>query len=231
MADIKDAVDWKDKAAIWAMIPSVKSAVTRACTAIDKLTDREYTFATPAASNDARRCLLEAFDFCVELHDRWSDLDTQDGKDSASETAEKSLKQYEDKQFEALEKLDKYIAKNAKSSTVPPTSNIETPEPTGEIPKLATYKLLFLEKLTRSKTPSEFRLWVAAFKRFYDASGFGKQSIATQQGYLLQALDAELQEVVSIQITPGIPVFEPAGCLDLLEAEFHSLYTIFNRRV
>ena len=76
MADIRDALDWKDKAAIWAMIPSVKSAVTRACTAIDKLTDREYTFATPAASNDARRRLLEAFDFCVELYDRWSDLDT-----------------------------------------------------------------------------------------------------------------------------------------------------------
>ena len=48
---------------------------------------------------------------------------------------------------------------------------------------------------------------------------------------MLQALDAVLQEVVSSQITPGIPVFEPAGCLDLLEAEFQSLYPIFNRRV
>ena len=121
--------------------------------------------------------------------------------------------------------------KNAKSSTVPPTSNIETPEPTGEIPKLATCKLLFPEKLTRSKTPSKFRVRVAAFQRFYDASGLGKQSIATQQGYLLQGLDAELQEVVSCQITPGIPVFKPAGFLDLLEAEFHSLYLIFNRGV
>ena len=197
----------------------------------DRQTNGEYTFATPAASNDARRCLLEAFYFCVELHDRWSDLDTRDGNDSASETAEKSLKQYEDKQFAALEKLDQYIAKNAKSSTVPPMLNIETLESTGAIPKLATRKLLFPEKLTRSKTLSELRLWVAAFQRFYNGSGLGKQSIATQQGFLLQALDAELQEVVSRQITPGIPVFGPAGCLDLLEAEFQSLYPIFNRRV
>ena len=229
MADIRDAVDWKDKSVIWARIPYAKSAVTRACTAIDKLTDREYTFATMAASNDARKRLLETFDFCVEPHHRWSDVDTRDGNDSASETAKKSLKQYEDKQFAALVKLDKYIAKNAKAWTVPPTSNIETPEPTGAIPKLATCKLLFPEKLTRSKTPSEFRLWVTIFQRFYDASGLRRRSIATQQGYLLQALDAELQEVVSRQITPGIPVFGPTGCLDLLEAEFQSLYPIFNR--
>ena len=229
MVDIRDAVDWKDKSAIWARIPSAKSAVTRACTAIDKLTDREYTFTTPAASNDSCKRLLEAFDFCVELHDRWSDLDTRDGNDLASETAKKTLKQYEDKQFAALAKLDKYIMKNMKASTVPPTSNIKTPEPTCAIPKLATCKLLFPEKLTRSKTPSEFSLWVAAFQRFYDTSGLRQQSIATQQGYLLQALDAELQEVVSHQITPGIPVFGPAGCLDLLEAEFHSLFPIFSR--
>ena len=72
----------------------MKSAVTRACTTIDKLTDCEYTFATTAASNDARKRLLEAFDFGVELHDPWSDVNTRDGNDSASETAEKSLKQY-----------------------------------------------------------------------------------------------------------------------------------------
>ena len=69
MADFRDAVDWKDKRNIWARIPSAKSAVTRACTAIDKLTEREYTFATLAASDEALKRLLEAFDFCVELHD------------------------------------------------------------------------------------------------------------------------------------------------------------------
>ena len=145
--------------------------------------------------------------------------------------AENSLKQSEDKQFAALAKFDKYITENMKASAVQQTSSIETPEQTGTIPKLSTCKLLFPEKLTRSKTPSEFRLWIAAFQRFHDASGLRQQSIATQQGYLLQALYSDLQDVVARQITPGMPIFRPARCLDLLEAEFQSPYPIFNRQV
>ena len=227
--DIRDAVDWKVKRKIWARIPSAKSAVTRACTAIDKHTNCEYTFATPAACRDARRRLLEAFDFCVKLHDRWSDLHIVDSNDSASKKAEQSIKPYEEKQFASLDKLDKYIAKNEKAQTSTPVA--ETPDQTGTVPKLATCKLLFPEKLLKSKTPCEFRLWIAAFQRFHDASGLKQQSVATQQGYLLQALDADLQDVVARQIMPGMPIFRSTRCLDLLEAKFKSLYPIFNRRV
>ena len=229
MADIRDAIDWKDKRKIWARIASAKSAVTRACTAIVKLVDREYTFDTLAASRDSRKRLLEVFDFCVELHDRWSDLDILDGNESASETAEISIKPYQEKQFASLAKLDKYIAENAKAQAM--TSVAEAPDHTGTIPKLATCKLLFPEKLSKSKTPCEFRLWIAAFERFHDTSGLKQQSVATQQGYLLQALDSDLQDVVARQITPGMPIFGAAGCLDLLETEFKTLYPIINRRV
>ena len=83
----------------------------------------------------------------------------------------------------------------------------------------------------KSNTPSEFRLWMAAFRRFYDASNFQQQHTATQQGYLLQALDPSLQEILELQISPGTSVFGPSGCMDMLEAEFKSLYPIFNRRV
>ena len=116
MADKRDSVNWSDKAAIWARVPSAKSAVTRACTTIDKLTDREFNYATPAACDDARKRLTKALDFCVKLHDRWSDLETEDGSETASETADKSLRPYEENQFAALAKLDKYIAKNSKAT-------------------------------------------------------------------------------------------------------------------
>ena len=204
MADFRDAVDWKDKSNIWASIPSAKSAVTRACTAIDKLTEREYTFANPAASDEARKRLLEAFDFCVKLHDRWSDLDLLDGNELASETAAKSIKPYEEKQFAALAQLDKYIAENA----TPPATTAADQGQAASIPKLATCKLLFPEKLTKSKTPCQFRLWIAAFQRFHDVSGLKLQSVATQQGYLLQAIDTDLQDIVARQMTSKMPIFE-----------------------
>ena len=69
------------------------------------------------------------------------------------------------------------------------------------------------------------------FKRFYEASSLKGQSVATQQGYMLQALNHDLQEVVEQKLTPGMQMFGPAGCLDLLEGEFQILYPIFNRRV
>ena len=134
MAEVRNTVDWKDKRKIWARIPSAKSTVTRACTAIDKLIDREYTFDTLAASQDTRGRLLEAFDFCVKLHDRWSNLDILDGNDSASETAKQSIKTYEEKQFASLARLDKYIAENAKAQTSTPVA--ETPDQTSTLPKL-----------------------------------------------------------------------------------------------
>ena len=167
------------------------------------------------------------FDICVELHDRWSDLDLLDGNELASETAAKSIKPYEEKQFLALVQLDKYIAENA----TPPATTAADQDQAASIPKLATCKLLFPEKLTKSKTPCEFQLWIAAFQRFHDASGLKQQSVATQQGYLLQAIDTDLQDVVARQVISKMPIFGPAGCLEILEAEFKSLCPIFNRRV
>ena len=72
---------------------------------------------------------------------------------------------------------------------------------------------------------------MAAFRRFHEASNLKQQPIATQQGYLLQALRAGLQEIVERKLTPSKPLFGPAGCLDILEGEFRTLYPIFNRRV
>ena len=171
------------------------------------------------------------FDFCVELHDRWSDLETESGNDSAGETASNSLGPYEDKQFAALRKLTSYVKKNSTQTSTPVASSNEASATTGNIPKLTTCKLLFPKELTKTNTPSEFRLWVSAFRRFHDASNLKVQSVATQQGYLLQALSAELQEIVEQKLTPSMPLFGPAGCMDILEGEFRTLYPIFNRRV
>ena len=110
-----------------------------------------------------------------------------------------------------------------------PTADSGASASVGAVPKLSTCKLLFPKELTKANTPSEFRLWVAAFERLYDASNLKQQSVATQQGYLLKALDTELQEVVEQRLTPGMQLFGPAGCLDILEGEFQTLYLIFNR--
>ena len=48
---------------------------------------------------------------------------------------------------------------------------------------------------------------------------------------MLQALDTDLQDVVARQITPGMAIFAPGGCLDLLETEFKTIYPIFNQHV
>ena len=109
MADKRDDVNWNDMASIWARIPSTKSAVFRACTAIEKLVERGFIYSTPVACEEARKHLADSFDFCVELHNRWTDLENESENKTASETANKSLGPYEDKQFVALAKLDKYI--------------------------------------------------------------------------------------------------------------------------
>ena len=105
MTDKRDQVNWNDSNAIWSRVPSAKSAVTRACTAIDKLVERKFVFDTPAACSDARKRLVDAYDFCVELQDRWSDLETAAGTESANEAAEVSLRPYEEKHYAALTKL------------------------------------------------------------------------------------------------------------------------------
>ena len=230
MTDKRDQVNWNDQAAIWSRVPSAKSAITRACSAIDKLVERKFVFDTPAACTDARKRLADAYDFCVELHDRWSDLGTEAGDEKANEAAEISLKPYEERQDKAFTKLNEYIAKY--SSTTPESTRAPSSlQPSASPPKVSTCKLLFPTQLTKSNTPGELRLWLAAFRRFYDASNLHQQPVATQQGYLLQALDPSLQEILERQICPGTSVFGPAGCIDMLEAEFKSLYPIFNRRV
>ena len=137
-----------------------KSAVSRACTAIDKLTECGFLYSTPAACEEARKHLAEAFYFCVELHDRWSNLETESGSKTASETANKSLGPYEDEQSAALANLYKYVQDNTSAIPIASTSTdvASASASTGNVLKLSTCKLLVPEKLTRTNTPSEFRL-------------------------------------------------------------------------
>ena len=114
----RDDVNWKDKKAVWAKIPAAKSAVTRACNAVTNLTAGSFTYATPAACDNARKRLEDAFDFLVELHDRWTDLETADGNEKACDKANESLDQYEDNTLKALTKLNTYISANA-PATIP----------------------------------------------------------------------------------------------------------------
>ena len=142
MTDKRDQVNWNDQAAIWSRVPSAKTAITQACSAIDKLVEHKFVFDTPAACTDARKHLTDAYDFCVELHNRWSDLGTEAGNESAKEDAELSLKPYEEKQDKALTKLNEYIAKY--SSTASESTRAATnPQSPANPPKVSTCKLLF----------------------------------------------------------------------------------------
>ena len=174
MASKRDDVDWNNLRAIWSRITSVKSSVTRACTAIDKLTGCPFIYSTPAACDDARKRLTDAFNFCVELHDRWTDLENKAGNQAASETSNTSLAPYEEKQFSALAKLTEYVDKNSAKSPAPAPSTSSGTVP-GTVPKITTCKLLFPKELTKENTPSEFRLWVASFRRFHEASNLKQQ--------------------------------------------------------
>ena len=160
MADKRDDVNWNDKASIRARIPSAKSTVSRACTAIDKLTERGFIYSTLAACEEARKHLAEAFDFCVELHDGWNNIETESGSKAASKMANKSLGPYEDEQFTALANLDKYVQDNTSAIPIASTSTdvASASASASNVPKLSTCKLLFPEKLTRTNTPSEFKL-------------------------------------------------------------------------
>ena len=209
MATKKDDVNWNDASSIWTRITTAKSAVTRAFTAIHKLVERDFVYSTPAACDSAEQRLSDAFDFSVELHDRWSDLESGAGNSAADETASKSLGPYEDKQFAALQKLTSYIKKNSAQARTP--TPVASSSETSATLKLSTCKLLFQEKLLKTNTPSEFRLWVSAFRRFYDASNLKSQSVATQQGYLLQALSWDLQDIVEQKLTTSMPIFGLQG--------------------
>ena len=68
MAEVKEEIDWNDAEAMRKQIPKAKGDVTRACTAITKLLDRPFTYATPAAWDDARTRLQTAYDHCLALH-------------------------------------------------------------------------------------------------------------------------------------------------------------------
>ena len=43
--------------------------------AMAKLVEREWTYSTPNACEEARKKLHETYYFCAKLHDRWSDLE------------------------------------------------------------------------------------------------------------------------------------------------------------
>ena len=208
------------------MIVPCTLSIKHSCTAIERLTGCPFIYSTPAVCDNARKRLTEAFNFCVELHDRWSDLENEAGSETASETVNTSLAPYEDKQFSALAKLADYVDKNSKSSAPIPSTSSDSAS--GTIPKLTTCKILFPKELTKDNTPSKFCLWIAAFRRFHEVSNLKQQPVATQQGYLLQALRAGLQEMVE-RINASMPLFGPAGCLDILEGEFRTLYPIHRR--
>ena len=72
---------------------------------------------------------------------------------------------------------------------------------------------------------------MGAFTRFYDASGLADHNAATQQGYLLKAVDTDLRKTIESKITSGMKVFGTGGCLQLLEEEFKVIYQIFARHL
>ena len=90
-------IDWNSAKAVKSKIMAAKSAVTCACTAITKLVERPYIYSMPAVCDRARQQLEEAYDRCVELHDRWSDLqaaaaESADAEAAAAKTTADSIK-------------------------------------------------------------------------------------------------------------------------------------------
>ena len=218
-----ETVDWSEQNSIKARITSSKSTVTRVCTSVNKLVLHPYIYSTPAACNTARKRLEEAYDFCIELHDRWGDLQAAD---DAAKTSAESLQPYEGKYYAALQELNDYIAKSSPGAAIATAISPAAPGP-----KLNACKLLFPELLSKTSMPEEFRLWMSFFKRFYDASRLAGHNVAIQQGYLLQAMEVELRKIVEHKITAVMKLFEPGGCLEVLEDEFRIIYPIFSRRV
>ena len=228
MDSIRNQIDWNNLDAVCKQIRKAKATVTRACTAVTKLQERPFTHTTHAASDEARKCLQEAYDLCLDLHNRWEDLDPDE--EEAKVRAAESMQPYEEKYYDSLKELEAFLAANTsqRAAAMAPPPQDDT---TSAAPILQPCKLLFPKPLTKANTPIEFRMWSAAFLRWHDASGLGKQPPAQQQAYFLQALDEELREIVERQLQTAMPIYGPAGCQSLIEAEFLSLYPLFNRRV
>ena len=232
-ANIKNEVDWMSKGAIKSKMVSAKSAVTRACTAISMLVKRQYIYSSQQACEEAKAQLEEAYRFLADLHDRYEDLETQSPTDVAAENTQilESMTTYENKYYAALDQLNAYIAASEAASVAAIRTAQGAAAPSSSAPKLTACKLLFPTQLTKTTSPVQFRLWTGAFQRFYDASGLAAQNLATQQGFLLKALDEDLGEVIAAKITPTMRMYGPSGCMELLEAEFRVLYPIFSRRL
>ena len=232
MGDEVEIIDWKSERSVRTRITTAKRAVSRACTAINKLVEREWTYSTPNACEEARKKLNNDFDFCVKLHDRWSDLaalaapgpgepvEGPEGQSPISKKYADSIKPYEEKYYAALTLLDEYVAANAADDTPAADSGAAGRGEAEDRNKMnaGACKLLFPEPLTKSKTPEEFRLWTSEFRRFAEASGLLHQKAATQQGYLLKALDLELRKCMAQKYTKGMTIYNPGvawSCLKM----------------
>ena len=227
MASKQELLDWNDLGSIKANMPPAKGSVTRACSAIGKIIKRPYIYSTANECAEAHKRLHQAFEHCVDLHNKWEVLELSAGTVSASKETAESLAPYETKYHNALDALDSYI--KTATAAMAPTAAPEAP--TTATSKLSACKILFQEALSQSKSPEEFRLWVSAFRRFYEASSLSGTNVATQQGYLLRALDFNLRKTVERKITATMAIFGPGGCMDVLEAEFKMFYPIFSRRL
>ena len=224
MATKPEVLDWSDLS-IRTTVPTAKGSLTRKCTAISNLIQRPFIHSSLDECAEARRRLHEAYDFCVELHSTWELLGYRAGDENATKTTADSLAPYEAKYYNALKELDNYV--KASTTTTATEAAIAPANPT----KFSACKILFPEPLSQSKSPEEFRLWVSAFRRFYEASGLANQNLATQQGCLLKALEYDLRKTVERKITSTMTIFNPGGCMDVLEAEFRIFYPIFTRRL
>ena len=226
MAAKPEMLDWSDPDSIKTVIPTAKRNLTRKCTAIANLIKRPFIHSTLDECAIARQRLHDAYDHCVELHNTTEVLASRAGDaDAASKRSAESLDKYEEKYYKALEDLDNYV----KNSTAAPATEAKRADITPT--KFTACKVLFPEPLSQSRSPEDFRLWVTAFRRFYKASDLGSQDLATQQGYLLTALEYSLRKKVERKIETAMPIFGPGSCMDILEAEFRILYPIFTRRL
>ena len=52
---------------------------------------------------------------------------------------------------------------------------------------------------------------MSAFQHFYNASGLAIHNVATQQGYLLQAVDVELRKIIETKITATMKITGPGA--------------------
>ena len=185
----------------------------------------KYICSIPTTCEEARAQLEENYQFLVELHDCYKDLESQSPTDVAS--AIDSLDSYEGKYHAAQDQLVAYIAANEgprSSASIAAAVALPPEAAPSSAPKLTACKLLFPTPISKNHSPVQFRFWTGAFRRFYDASSLAHQNVATQQGYLLRAIDKGLGEIIAAKIVPTMKLYGPGGCIELLEEEFRVLY-------